>query len=148
MLMLYNLYFILKVGGKIMKNKHVFYYFGSVLPLADITSLMVQFRQKDPYCFILDQDLDYRKVGLIDKTYRIVIGREIDIPTDNYFNLSDENPYVEVIDKKILKEIKLSNKEEQKINKALLKVGSYQMPKYWATLNYDEDVEEIEDEPF
>ena len=120
-----------------MENEHIFYYFGSVLPLADITSLMVQFRQTDPYCFILDQDLEYRKVGLIDKTYRIVIGREIDIPADNYFNLSEENPYVEIIDKDILEKIKLSSKEEQIVNKNLLKVGSYQIPKYWAVLNYD-----------
>ena len=120
-----------------MENVHIFYYFGSVLPFADITSLMVQFRQTDPYCFILDQDLEYRKVGLIDKTYRIVIGREIDISTDNYFNLSEDNPYVEIIDKNILEKIKLSSKEEQIVNKNLLKVGSYQIPKYWTVLNYD-----------
>ena len=120
-----------------MENVHIFYYFGSVLPFADITSLMVQFRQTDPYCFILDQDLEYRKVGLIDKTYRVVIGREIDIPADNYFNLSEENPYVEIIDKNILEKIKLSSKEEQIVNKNLLKVGSYQIPKYWTVLNYD-----------
>jgi len=129
-----------------MENEHIFYYFGSVLPLADITSLMVQFRQKDPYCFILDQDLEYRKVGLIDKTYRIVIGREIDISTDNYFNLSEDNPYVEIIDKDILKKIKLSRNEEQIVNKSLLKVGSYQIPKYWATLNYDKFEPEENDE--
>lgn len=129
-----------------MENEHIFYYFGSVLPLADITSLMVQFRQKDPYCFILDQDLEYRKVGLIDKTYRIVIGREIDISTDNYFNLSEDNPYVEIIDKDILKEIKLSRNEEQIVNKSLLKVGSYPIPKYWATLNYDKFEPEENDE--
>ena len=129
-----------------MENEHIFYYFGSVLPLADITSLMVQFRQKDPYCFILDQDLEYRKVGLIDKTYRIVIGREIDISTDNYFNLSEDNFYEEIIDKDILKKIKLSRNEEQIVNKSLLKVGSYQIPKYWATLNYDKFEPEENDE--
>ena len=58
---------------------------------------MVQYKKKDPYCFILDQGLQYRRVGEVEKTYRIVIGKEIALFTDkNPYHLDKNNPYTEM----------------------------------------------------
>lgn len=124
-----------------------FYYYGCVLPLAEITSLMVQYKKNDPYCFILDQGLQYRRVGEVEKTYRIVIGKEIALFTDkNPYHLDKNNPYTEMYQDDI-HTYRIKKKDKMDIANKLLLVGCYNIPKYYATYNYSlEDFEKpVED---
>jgi hypothetical protein len=110
----------------------VFYYFGRILPLAEVTQLMVQYKEKDPYCFILDQGLQYRKVGQIDKTYLICIGRELAIPDTNEYGLARDKIFTQLDDKTY----SIGMKHEQEVLSSLLKCGVYLPPHYYAIYNY------------
>ena len=113
-----------------------FYYYGCVLALAEITSLMVQYKKDDPYCFIMDQGLQYRRVGEVGKTYRVVVGKELKVMLDsNPYNLDKERPYTEMYPNDI-KEVKLPKDEIKRVTNSLLLVGCYAIPKYYATYNY------------
>lgn len=110
----------------------IFYYFGHILPLAEITQLMVQYHETDPYCFILDQGLQYRKVGQINKTYLVCIGRELDSPDTNEYNLARDKIFTRIDDK----QYSIGMKHEQEVLTSLLKCGVYLPPHYYAIYNY------------
>lgn len=112
----------------------IFYYYGAVIPLAEVTSLMVQYGEKDPYCFILDHGLQYRKVGKINDTFQVVIGKELSIRDDNIYELNQDNTSHEILS--ISKDLRLTRKDEQDIINKLLLIGCYFTPKYFAIMNY------------
>ena len=113
-----------------------FYYYGCIVPLSEVTGLMIQFNKHDMYSFVFENGLQYRRVGEVAKTFRIIVGKELKIFTDeNPYDLSKDCLYKEMYETDI-KDVKLSSSEKNKINLALVKVGCYSIPKYYATYNY------------
>lgn len=112
-----------------------FYYYGAFVPTSEVTSHMVQFGKKDMYSFVAENGLQYRKCGLITTTYRIVIGRELAVNDLSFEVDLSQNNIVEVLDADKIT-FKLTAAEEQKVREALLLVGVYFEPKYYAFINW------------
>jgi len=113
-----------------------FYYFGCVLSAAEIRMLMLQKDKDDFYVYVLEQGLQYRRVGHAEDSFRIVIGKELECFTDkNPYNLDKERPYTEMYEIDY-KPYELSLMDRIELQRTLYIVGCYEMPTYWATYNY------------
>ena len=122
-----------------------FYYYGVVVPLGDPGSQMLALKAKFPkdiYCFILDHDLQYRRVGNVYQTHRIVIGRELAFfPETNPYNLVRKDPFIK-LDEKDIQQYKLSNAEQRVVEQNLYKVGCIKLPQYLCAYNCHLDLDE------
>lgn len=112
-----------------------FIYYGVIVPMSNVESLMVQCQEKDAYVFIMRNGLDYRRIGDYDISRKIIIGKELKFSkSENPYKLSMSVPFA----KKIMYNMKLDRKEEQDTLTKLLKVGVYTMPYYCAACHWAE----------
>lgn len=129
-----------------MLNESYYLYYGSIIPISEISSRMHATRnlRKDIYCYIFDKDLQYRRVGNVRTVWRICVGYEIQRLTNTLYDLNKTQCFLPMTDLDANLH-KLSNDLRIKIETSLISIGCITRPRYWVFYNYfydDVDVEE------
>ena len=123
-----------------------FYYFGSIIPISNVSGKMFRQRnlRQDIYCYINDFGLDYRRVGNVQVIFRIILGRELAVFKEtNPYSLTNSHLY-QRLDEVDVKKYRLSKREEKQIQQTLYNSGCFVKPEYWCIHNYYYTEEERE----
>lgn len=130
-----------------MLHEAYYYYYGSIIPIAEISSTMYTNKKlrNDIYCYIFNNNLQYRRVGNVRTTWRVVVGYEIKFFTHTSYNVNKDQCFLPMLETDIPR-FKLKKETETQIMQNLFNIGCKTLPKYWVIYNhyYDgKDEEEI-----
>ena len=125
-----------------------YYYFGAIIPIAEISAKMFanEKLRNDIYVYIFNSGLQYRRVGNVRTTWRIIIGFELKYFNYSSYNLDLKKSYTPMLERDI-KRFKLPKAKELEITNAIINLGATTLPKYWVIYNhyYDDKNEEEEE---
>lgn len=122
-----------------MKHETTFFYFGIVKPITELSSNLKRqdHLRQDVYSYINDFGINYRRVGNVRTTFRIVFGKELDYIKGNPYNFVEgQTPYFFLMNKKMLKKYKLSLDKENEIISRVRQAGSVLKLQYYITYNW------------
>ena len=129
-----------------MLHEAIYYYYGSIIPIAEVSSKMYATKdlRKDIYCYIFNNNLQYRRVGNVRTTWRIIVGYELKYFTHSSYDVNKDQYFLPMLQRDIPR-FQLKKELEAQVMHNLFNIGCKTLPKYWVVYNqYYDGIDEDE----